>query len=64
MRRVRPRVVGTTAGAESQRQVTPLSGMHARRQRGASPSTDGRERVRLDYGGVDDKERDGDASRA
>jgi len=63
-RRVRPRVVGTTAWTEAQRRVMPLTGMHARWQRVASLRTDGSERRQLDVGGVDDKGRVGDASRA
>jgi len=53
-RLVRPRVVGTTARAEAQRQVTPLTGVAARWQRRASPSPTGRGRRRRRVGGVED----------
>ena len=40
-RLVRPLVVGTTARARARQRATPLKGMDARWQRGASPVTDG-----------------------
>ena len=53
-RPVSPRVVGTTTGAEAQRQVTPLTGVAARWQRRASPRPIGRGRRRRRIGGVKD----------